>query len=64
MGKKQYIGKETFPMIWIWICVFFNFIGMLAVFMLIIAEILVIAKDFNNYVDQYGHSYRMYPRAF
>lgn len=59
MAKRQYIGKETFPTIWIWICVLFNLIGILAVVMLIIAEIIIISNDFNNYVAQYGHAYRM-----
>lgn len=56
--KKQWIGKDTFPTIWIWICVFFNIIGILAVIMLIVAEVVIIVNDFNNYIDQYGHSYR------
>jgi hypothetical protein len=31
--------------------------------MLIIAELVLIVNDFNNYVDQYGHSYRESERA-
>lgn len=63
MAKREYVGKETFPTIWNWICVVFNVIGILAVIMLIIAEIIIIANNFNNYVDQYGHSYRASPYA-
>jgi hypothetical protein len=56
--KKEYIGQETFPTLWIWACVLANMIGILSVIMLIIAELVLIGNDFTNYVDQYGHSYR------
>lgn len=60
--KKVYIGQETFPTLWIWGCVLANMIGILAVIMLIIAEFVLLGNNFNNYVDQYGHSYRQYER--
>lgn len=56
--KKQWIGKETLPTVWVWICVLFNIVGILALLMLVIAELVIIVNDFSNYKDQYGQSYR------
>jgi hypothetical protein len=56
--SRSWLGSHTFPTIWIWICVFFNLIGILSLIMLIVAEFVIIVDDFNNYVSQYGHSYR------
>jgi hypothetical protein len=56
--KKPWIGKETLPTVWVWICVLFNIVGILALLMLIIAELVIIVNDFSNYKDQYGQSYR------
>jgi hypothetical protein len=58
--QKPWLGPDTFPTIWIWICVVFNFIGILSHFMLIISETVIIFNNFNNYVNQYGHSYRKF----
>jgi hypothetical protein len=55
---SKYIGEHTFPTIWVYVCVFFNLVGIGAVLMMVIAEVVIITNDFDNYVDQYGHSYR------
>ncbi|WWC58083.1 uncharacterized protein I303_100618 [Kwoniella dejecticola CBS 10117] len=55
--KKPWLGKETFPTIWIWICFLFNIVGILALLILIVAEFIIIVADFHNYVAQYGHNY-------
>ncbi|OCF38629.1 hypothetical protein I317_07598 [Kwoniella heveanensis CBS 569] len=55
--KKEWLGKETFPTIWIYICLFFNIVGLLAVILLIVAEFIVLVNDFHNYVSQYGYRY-------
>ena len=57
--KEPWLGRNTFPKVWIWICVIFNLIGILAMFQLTIAQIVVLANDYNNYVNQYGYHYRL-----
>ena len=59
--KKPWLGQETLPAVWIWICFFFNLVGILAVLILIIAEMVILVNNFNNYTDQYGHNYRKSP---
>ncbi len=56
--KRPLIGAHTLPTVWIYICVAFNLIGVLAVTMLVIAEIIILASNFTHYVDQYGQNYR------
>lgn len=56
--KKPWLGVETAPQLWIYICITFNWIGILALVQLIICEIVLITNDFNNYTKQYGHGYR------
>ncbi|OXG20432.1 hypothetical protein C366_01965 [Cryptococcus neoformans Tu401-1] len=55
--KKPWLGPETFPTIWIWICLVFNLIGIAALIMLIIAEFVILVNDYSNYHAQYGYSY-------
>jgi len=56
--SKPFIGADTFPTIWIWICFFFNVFGILALIQLAVAEIIILTNNFNHYIDQYGHRYR------
>ncbi|ODO01965.1 hypothetical protein L198_02696 [Cryptococcus wingfieldii CBS 7118] len=60
--KKPWLGKDTFPTIWIWICFIFNVFGILAFIMLIVAEFVVLVNDFSNYHAQYGYHYD--PRGY
>ncbi|KIR30043.1 hypothetical protein I309_00910 [Cryptococcus deuterogattii LA55] len=55
--KKPWLGPESFPTIWIWICFAFNLIGVAALIMLIIAEFVVLINDYSNYHAQYGYNY-------
>lgn len=56
--KESWLGPETFPTIWIWICLVSNLIGIAALIMLIIAEFVILINDYSNYHAQYGYSYR------
>ncbi|WVW81753.1 hypothetical protein I302_103749 [Kwoniella bestiolae CBS 10118] len=56
-NKKPWLGKETWPTVWIWICFLFNVVGILALIILIVAEVVIIVANFHNYVAQYGHHY-------
>ena len=58
--KKPWLGADTLPTVWIYICVVFNLIGIIAAVMLIIAEIVILSVNFTHYVDQYGHKYRSF----
>ncbi|WVQ80453.1 hypothetical protein IAT38_002558 [Cryptococcus sp. DSM 104549] len=55
--KKPWLGPETFPTIWIWICFIFNIFGILVFMMLIVAEFVVLVNDYHNYTAQYGYHY-------
>ncbi|WVQ64771.1 uncharacterized protein L199_002939 [Kwoniella botswanensis] len=55
--KKPWLGRETWPTVWIWICFLFNLVGILALIILIVAEVFIIVANFHNYVAQYGHHY-------
>ena len=59
--KKAWLGADTLPTVWIYICVIFNLIGILAAIMLIIAELVILSVNFTHYVDQYEHKYRSFP---
>ena len=56
--KKHWLGKDTFPTIWLWNCVLFNWVGMFALVMLIAAEFVIIVNNWITYHRAYGYSYR------
>lgn len=53
------IGKDTFPTIWIYICILFNLVGIASLLMTMIAEMVIIVQNYTAYVDFYGYNYRM-----
>ncbi|RXK39102.1 hypothetical protein M231_03607 [Tremella mesenterica] len=55
--KKEWLGRETFPTIWLFICLIFNWIGILALLMLAIAELVIIVNNWKTYHDTYGYKY-------
>lgn len=58
MAKTEWLGRDTFPRLWIWVCIAFNWVGILALLLLAIAEVVLISNDYRNYVHVMGYKYR------
>jgi hypothetical protein len=55
--KEPWIGKGTFPRLFIYLCVLVNLLGIAALIILIVTEFIILVNNYQSYVARYGYHY-------
>lgn len=55
--KEGWVGKGTFPRLFIYLCILVNILGIAALLILIVTESTILVNNYQSYVARYGYHY-------
>lgn len=59
--KEGWVGKGTFPRLFIYLCILVNILGIAALLILIVTEFIILVNNYQSYVARYGYHYGEFP---
>lgn len=60
MADGKWLGKDTAPRLFIYLCLIINLLSVAALIILIIAEFIILVNNYRSYVARYGYHYGQY----
>jgi hypothetical protein len=61
--KEGWVGKGTFPRLFIYLCILVNLLGIAALLILIVTEFVILVNNYQSYVARYGYHYGEFPSS-
>ena len=53
----KWLGKDTAPRLFIYLCLIINLLSIAALIILVIAEFIILVNNYRSYVARYGYHY-------